>query len=182
MHQAHVQMLWINVLGGTAVLGSYAHGLLTNPGRGNDLWGGVPESLRPLYGLGMLAATVGYFCYTYYLFFRLDPEAVQVGGLFGFGVFNLIYLLILIPSALWMPLTFRMLESPGPVLWLVIRGVLALVGIGSAALVAALVLVEPKQPAWAHVLAVAGAVAFFLHTAVLDGLVWPAYFTVGDAP
>jgi hypothetical protein len=86
--------------------------------------------------------------------------------------------LILIPSALWMPLTFAMLEAPSDGLWWAIRLTLAAVGVGSLGLLAGLVAVRPSSPSLAHKLAVVGSLAFALQTAVLDAAVWPAFFPV----
>jgi hypothetical protein len=170
-------MVLINLLGGIAVLGSYAYCLSAYPARVGDFWGGVPEGLRPVYTLNMGLAAAGYFAFTYFLMFRLNP--VKVAGVrLDFGVFNAIYALILIPSALWMPLTFAMLEAPSEGLWWTIRLTLAAVGIGALGLLAGLVAVRPSGPSLAHKLGVAGSVAFFSQTAVLDALVWPAYFSV----
>ena len=109
-------MVFINLTGGAAVLGSYAHGLLTHPGAGEVLWGGVPQSVRPFYTAGMFLAAAGYFAFTYFILFRLDPRDTRVYGRFGFNVFNALYAAILIPSALWMPLTFLAVEQSS--LWL----------------------------------------------------------------
>lgn len=178
MHSARRSMLWINVLGGIAVLGSYAIGIATHPETSGEAWGEVPDSLRPLYTVNMLLAAVGYFLFSYFVFFRLDPDSTRIAGRFGFRGFHGLYLLILVPSALWMPLTFAMLEEPSTGLWLAIRGVLALTGIGSVGLLAAILTVEAPRAAWARRLAVVGCLAFCLQTAVLDALVWPAYFPV----
>jgi hypothetical protein len=168
--------LWLNLLGGTAVLGSYAHGLASHPLARAELWGGVPEALRPLYTASMLLAAAGYFAFSFFVLFRLDPERTRVFGRFGFGAFHLLYALILLPSALWMPLTFALLEAPSAALWAAIRVTLALVGLGSLGLVAALASAGPARAPGARALAVAGALAFSLQTAVLDALVWPAFF------
>jgi hypothetical protein len=55
-------LLALNVIGGTAVLASYVVGLGAVPG--DALWGGVPESLRPLYTVNMFLAAAGYFLFT----------------------------------------------------------------------------------------------------------------------
>jgi hypothetical protein len=178
MHSRLRSLLWLNLLGGGAVLGSYAHGLLSNPLTRGDLWGGVPDALRPLYTVSMLLAAAGYFAFSYFVFFRLDPNRTRVAGRFGFGVFHALYALILVPSALWLPLTFEMLEAPSGALWLAIRGVLALVGVGSLGLVAALASARPPDARAARAVALAGAGAFSFQTAVLDAWVWPAYFPV----
>ena len=176
MHPARRSLLVLNVLGGTAVLGSYAWGIQSHPDASGQVWGGVPESLRPIYTVCMLLAAAGYFAYSPLVFFRLDPDHTRIAGGFGFGAFHLLYALVLIPSALWMPLTFAMLDAPSPSLWLAIRAVLALVGLGSLGLVVAVATAQPLRAPIGRALAVAGAIAFSFQTAVLDAIVWPAYF------
>jgi len=177
MHPARRWLLVLNVLGGLAVLGSYAWGIAANPETRGQVWGGVPDSLRPLYTTSMLLAAAGYFAFSPFVFFRLDPERTRIAGGLGFGAFPLLYALVLIPSALWMPLTFAMLDAPSAALWAAIRTVLALVGIGSLGLVAAVATAQPPDAApLARAVAVVGALAFSFQTAILDALVWPAYF------
>jgi hypothetical protein len=169
-------MLWINLLGGAAVLGSYAHGLATHPEGGDALWGGVLPQLRPLYTAGMLLAALGYLAFTCFLLVHLEPDKARVGRRFGFRLFTWLYVGILIPSALWMPLTWRMIEQPSAALWWGIRAILAAVGLAALGMVVALGMCWPKAPRWAHHLALVGSIVFLLHTGVLDALVWPAVF------
>jgi hypothetical protein len=176
LHPARRLFAAINVLGGVAVLGSYALGIAAHPDTRGEVWGGVPQGLRPLYTVSMLLAAAGYFAFSGFVWLRLDPERTRIAGRFGFGLLNALYALILAPSALWMPLTFEMLEAPSAGLWAAIRLVLAAVGLGSLGLLAALLAVRPREPAWAHALAVAGCAAFAVQTALLDALVWPAFF------
>ena len=51
----------INGFGGLCVLGSYAHGLITNPSIRSGLWGAIPDSLRLYYTIFMFLAASGYF-------------------------------------------------------------------------------------------------------------------------
>jgi hypothetical protein len=176
MHAKKWLMVAINLLGGSAVLGSYAWGFVTHADAGQALWGGVPAGLRPFYTAGMFLAAAGYFSFTYFLLLRLDPNSTRIFGRFGFGGFNALYAAILIPSALWMPLTFRTLESAGSGWGWTVRIVLAVVGLASLGLFFALWKVKPQQPRWAHRLAVVGSAAFCLQTAVLDAIVWAAFF------
>jgi hypothetical protein len=171
-------LLWLNLIGGVAVLGSYVHGLASNPLTRGAVWGEVPEALRPFYTVNMLLAAAGYFAFSFFVFRRLDLARTRVAGGFGYGAFHVLYALILIPSALWLPLTFEMLESPSAGLWLAIRGVLALVGLGSLGLMLALASAGPHQAPGARRAALVGAAFFTFQTAVLDALVWPAYFPV----
>jgi hypothetical protein len=171
-------LIGVNIGGGIAVLGSYAYGLLSTPNAGEVLWGDVPLGLRPLYTVSMLLAAVGYFPFTGYLLFGINPERTQIAGRLGYGWFVWLYVLILLPSAFWMPLTFMVRTAWSPELWIVIRVVLTLVGLGSLALLAALLALTPQPRGWSYAMAVAGAVAFCVQTALLDACVWPAFFPV----
>ena len=106
-------LLVINIIGGIAVIGSYIQGLMIHTNGGGILWGGVPQSIRPIYGVSMLLAALGYFAFLYYILFRLEPGEVQIAGRFGYYLFYIIFLGILVPSALWMPLTFSAAANPG---------------------------------------------------------------------
>jgi len=170
-------MIFINLIGGIAVLGSYAHGVLTHPGAGDILWGGVPYGIRPFYTVGMFLAAAGYFAFTNFLL-RLDPNDTQVTRRFGFGLFNALYAAILIPSALWMPLTFLAVEQSSLALLWIVRVVLAAVGVASLGLFFALMNVKPHRPLWAHRLAVVGSVGFCIQTVLLDAIVWGACFSL----
>jgi hypothetical protein len=178
MHPHKRALAWIVLVGGAAVLVSYAYSLGLDPATQAALWGGVPPALLPAYVASMALATAGYFAFTYFLLFPADPGRVRIAGRFGYRLFQGLYLMILIPSALWLPLTSAMVQQPGSFLWLGIRGVLALVSLGSVGLLLALLTWQPRQPARAYWLAVAGSVAFCFQTTVLDLLLWTALFPV----
>jgi hypothetical protein len=169
-------LLVINVLGGIAVIGSYIVGLKAGAGGANALWGGVPVNIRPIYGISMILAALGYFAFSYFIFFRVVPGEVSIAGRFGFSLFYVIFLLILIASALWMPLTNLYVANPSTGMWIGVRTVLALVGLGSIALLWALLSLETKLPSIPYWLAVAGSAYFAFHTAILDAIIWAALF------
>ena len=166
-------LIALNVVGGTAVLVSYALGVGAVPG--DALWGGVPDGLRPLYTVNMLLAAAGYFLFTPYILFRLNPGTVRVAGRFGYGIFHVLYALVLIPSALWLPLTAHMAEHPSLGAWVSVRIVLALAALGAFGLMVSVVRLgtgAPRGRRWA----IAGLVPFCLQIVVLDAFVWPAFF------
>ncbi len=111
-------LIWINALGGIAVLGSYAWSVLAHPGSGGDFWGGVPAAMQSGYTVTMLLAVAGYFAFTRFVF-RLRPAQVKIADRFDYRSFQLIYALILVPSALWMPAHVR--DDPGPQRWPLVR-------------------------------------------------------------
>jgi hypothetical protein len=176
MHTQKWLMIFINVIGGIAVLGSYVIGILAHPDASQILWGGVPQRIRSFYTAGMFLAATGYFVFTYFILFRQNPIDTHIANRFGYGLFNILYTIILAPSALWMPLTFLAIEQASPgILWLV-RIDLWVVATASLSLLLALLNVEPRQPRWAHRLAIVGSFGFCLQTVVLDALVWVTFY------
>jgi len=176
MATQHIILLVINIIGGAAVIGSYIYGLNAQSGGANILWGGVPSNIRPVYTVSMILSALGYFAFLYYIFFRLDPAQTSVAGISGFTLFYVIFLLMLVPSALWMPLTNVYVGNPGTGMWVLVRTVLAIVGLASIALFLALLTLQGKVPGVSHWLAVVGSGYFAFHTAILDAVVWAALF------
>jgi hypothetical protein len=176
MTTQQIILLVINIVGGAAVILSYVFGLNAQAGGANVLWGGVPASIRPLYTVSMIISALGYFAFFYFILFRLAPGEVVIGGRFGFSLFYAIFLGILVPSVLWMPLTNVYVGNPSLGVWVGVRVVLALVGIASIALVWALLSLQPKVPGVAYWLAVVGSAYFAFHTAILDAVVWAALY------
>ena len=59
-----------------------------------------------------------------------------------------------------------------------IRLDLAVVGLASLGLLACVATIGPRPPIWLHFLAFFGCLAFCFQTAILDALVWTAFFPV----
>jgi hypothetical protein len=124
----------------------------------------------------MILSALGFFAFIYFILFRLVPGEVLIGGRFGFSLFYAIFLVILVASAFWMPLTNAYVGNPSTGMWIGIRTVLALVGLGSIALMLALLTLQTKVPGISYWLAVAGSGYFAFHTAILDAIVWASLF------
>jgi hypothetical protein len=176
MKAAQRNLVAINVLGGLLVLGSYAWGFLARPDAMGALWGGVPESARGLYTINMFLAAGGYFLFTPYLIFRLLPQLESNSNSLVPTLCTCFYLAILVPSALWLPMTAAMVAAPSLPLWISIRLVLALVALGSAGLLSALALTRAQDRQRGHTAALLGLLPFSLQTVVLDAVVWPLFF------
>ena len=84
----------------------------------------------------------------------------------------------MVPSALWLPLTTAMVQQSKDLLWLAVRLVLLVVGLGAVILLVSLLGLRPRRPAKAYWFAVAGSAAFCLQTSVLDLFVWTALFPI----
>jgi len=166
----------VSLIGGSAVIGSYIYGIATHPGQGNDLWGGIPEGVRTIYTVSMLLSAVGYLLFFFHILFRVDPAQVALPGGRGYAFFHVPFLLILLPSAFWMTLTFQWLANPATGTWIATRLVLFTVAFGSVLMtyfLAQLKTTAPEQFWWPAVL---GAAWFTFHTLILDAIVWPILF------
>jgi hypothetical protein len=172
MGTQQIILLIINILGGAAVMLSYVYGLRGQAGGANVLWGNVSASIRPLYTVSMIISAIGYFAFIYYILFRIEPAQSNV----SYYLFYVIFLVILVASACWMPLTNLYVSHPGTGFWIGVRVVLALVGLGSIALVWALLALHADVRGIAFWLAVAGAGYFAFRTVVLDAIIWAALF------
>jgi hypothetical protein len=169
--------IWVNLLGGAAVIGSYILGFLTRPDASTALWGGVPESIRPLYTAGMILAAAGYLTvFTYFL--RADKWELRIGNWGGFSLLTGLYLLILVPSALWMPMSIWALASSSEALAWLVRLDLVLVGAGAIGVLLALLREKSGRSSAFHSLAVLGSAALCLQTVVMDAVIWSSLFRV----
>jgi hypothetical protein len=168
-------LIIINILGGLLVLASYAWGFLVEPKAGDILWGGVPASLRPVYTISMFLAAAGYFVFSIFIL-HLDPERTKILNWPGFKVFNILFAVILIPSALWLPLTMLALNHASQLFVWFVRLDLVLVALGSLGLLYALIKVHPRKTAWLQRLAIIGGLLFIFQTVILDAVIWAANF------
>jgi hypothetical protein len=166
---------WIIVIAGSAVIASYAYGFFAHPGALSQMWDVVPGALRAPYVVSIGLATISFFLFTAFLL-RVDSSRVVVGDRWGYTLFLWLYLLILIPSALYVPLGVAMVQRPSSGLWIAIRLVLVLVALGAWGLEVALATMRPREPAALYWLAVAGSAIFAFHTTVLDAIAWPTFY------
>jgi hypothetical protein len=175
MHPEKRLLAVLIILGGTAVLGSYVYGFAFWPDALAAMWGGVPDAIRPLYTGWMFVAATGFFVYSSLFLLRTDPDTARVlGG--GYRRITLCYALVLVGSALWMPLTKVLLDAPGGGNWWLVKSALYAVAAGSIGIVVACARIEPNPSPGLRRAALLGALAFSFQTVVLDALIWPALF------
>ena len=167
----------INVVGGIAVLGSYAYGFVAYPDAVAALWGDVPEGLIGVYTGNMFLAATGYLLVFAYLLSQVPTDTRTGNGGLLFERLNMLYGAVLFCSALWMPLSFALLDAPNQDLWWCIRAVLLTTGI-AAIVIGLQVHRHAVQRGRLFKVALAGYLFFCLQTAVLDALIWPAFFPI----
>lgn len=168
--------LLVNVAGGAAVIGSYIAGIVSHPALVNNLWGKVTPLSKAMYMSLMPLAAIGYLIFASYILFQLDARKALVANIYGYEIFSIIFIAILLPSALWMPLSLKVQETGDMQLWWAVRIVLFVVGLAALALLAALLMLNQKDPALFYWLAVGGAAIFFVQTGIVDAFIWPVLY------
>jgi hypothetical protein len=176
MHWESIVLLVVIALGGAAVIGSYVVGLRGKEGAADAFWGGVPAKVRTIYGVSMILSAAGFLAVLYYVLFKLNPPDVAIADRFGFNLFFPIFIVILAPSALWMPLTKYYLAGPSTLRWVLVRIVLFLVGLASIELAWSFFALNVDGRDAAFWAAAIGACYFAFHTFVLDAVFWAALF------
>ena len=169
-------LLLINIIFGSLVLFSYYNGVTKNPDLSLKLWGGVPEILRPYIVGSMFIAAFGYFFFTYNFIVNVDLQSTKFFGKFSTLYLYAIYLLILIPSSLWIDLTFKYMESGLTIDWLYVVSILYCVGISSVFLFLFIIDSGDASKQFIYLASFIGGCFFVFHTLFLDGILWTSFF------
>ena len=119
----------------------------------------------------MFTAAIGYLLFTYNFLVNIDANKIFLKK-FNYFHLNIIYLLLLIPSMLWINLTFRYMNSGSVIDWLVVILMLFIVAISSILLL--LFTINTKKQHYP--LYVLGALLFTFHTVFFDAILWTIFF------
>ena len=168
-----VLLAWIHLSLGAAVPTSYLAAARIWPEHVPSLWGMLPQAWRFPYTVSMVAAAVGYLVFSYYLASAAVAYVARGSEKAWAKRVCVGQLAVLIPSALWMPLTLFAL-SAGKAWLAIIQIVLALVALGTIYL-ASLIWRSGHRPALRRI-ALLGVAAFAWQTVALDACLWPQYF------
>jgi hypothetical protein len=165
----------VQLLGGTAVLGSYADGLIRHPNPA-VLWGTIPAEAIGPYTACMPLAALGYLTACWFLLRGIHPSRVMLGGL-GYGAFVGAFAVLTLASALWMPLSLAAVDAQAGWLWTWIQVDLAATALSSLFILAGLWSVRTASGgSWSWRCAMVGWLFLCWQTVVLDCLVWPRFF------
>ena len=123
----------------------------------------------------MFISAIGYFFFTTNFVLNVNLEEKKFLGKFPGWTLHIVYLLILIPSALWIDLTFQYLKTGVPLHWVYVLSALYCVGLSSILLF--LFVVDSGNTTQSiYLFSVIGAGFFVFHTMFLDGLLWTIFF------
>ena len=173
MHK--ILLVILNIIFGSLVLLSYYNGINKHPELSLKLWGGVPKILHTFIISFMFVGAIGYFFFTAHLLLNIDSNYMFFGK-FNYWYLHIIYLLILIPSALWMDLTFLYMNDSTTMNWAYVVSCLYCVAFFSVVLFLFIVDTNVDKSHWLYLPAVLGSLAFAFHTVFLDGLIWTFFF------
>ena len=137
--------------------------------------GSSSGSLRTFIVASMFISAIGYFFFTTNFVLNVNLEEKKFLGKFPGWTLHIVYLLILIPSALWIDLTFQYLKTGVPLHGVYVLSALYCVGLSSILLF--LFVVDSGNTTQSiYLFSVIGAGFFVFHTMFLDGLLWTIFF------
>jgi len=171
-----IALIFINIIFGSLVLLSYYKGVNREPELSLKLWGGVPKVLQPYIVASMFISALGYFFFTANFLLNVNSEEVKFLGKFNYWSLCVVYLFILIPSALWIELSFSYMKSGDVNTWYYAIFTLYCVAIFSVILLLFTVDTYVDNNSKLYLLSVLGASLFTFHTLFLDGLIWTFFF------
>jgi hypothetical protein len=171
-----ILLLLLNVIFGSLVLWSYYSGVTKNPDLSLKLWGGVPEILRNYIVGFMFISAIGYFFFTYNFLVNVDLKNTIFLERFPSWSLHIVYLLILIPSSLWMDLTFRYMNSGSNLDWIYVISALYCVALSSIFLLLFIIDSGDPEKKFIYLASFIGGGCFVFHTLFLDGLIWTIFF------
>ena len=173
-----IVLLIINLVFGSMVLLSYYLGVNKIKNQGQDpmiLWGAVPETLQPFIVACMFLGAIGYFFFTYNFLVNVDPDKVLFLNKFKYWTLYVLYLLVFIPSMLWIYQTINYIDSGTQLDWIITVSLLFTVAIASIFLLLFTIDLRVENK-FMYLASVIGASLFTFHTLFLDGLVWTIFY------
>ena len=167
----------VNVIGGIAVLGSYAMGIGFFPEYRDDLWGGVQGRWKTALTVSMLLAATGYITFCYFALTR------DSGYFFGSGVFlgeyfvPVITAVFLLTAALWMPATITYMHTNDQIWWFITVGLLWATAVSLVILTATVSLSESASISYIEkMVSMAGLLLITAHCLFMDAVTWVQLF------
>ena len=178
MNTQQVLFLTINLIGGLAVLGSYAIGLGMFPEYREALWGEVRGGLRTAIVISMLFAALGYLAFCYVALFQNGLGDFNKSDWLNSYTLSILVAVFLISATFWMPSAIAYLKFLNTY-WLVICIVsLWVTAISLAALVGIVITSDVEIIGSAsHYVAIIGIGLITFHCLVFDAIIWSIMFT-----
>ena len=172
------QFLLINIIGGILVLGGYVIALINHPETRNELWGGVPENLRPWITTFMFISAFGYCFAMYYLIFDEGLELSFFWEKFDYQIIMILLIVFLLTAALWIHTAFSYISTGSKILWNFVQLELLLTGISIFFITLGLASATGVKNTSFHFYSVFGLSVISFHCLILDAYLWLSKFPV----
>ena len=168
--------LVVNLVGGVAVLLSYALMLMWYPEHRESLWGGVGGGLRKLFVLSMLIAAVGYLTFLYLVTSKGVAGVSNGEGLLVTYAPSVLCGIFLTASTTWMPLTVAYLNTESELLWILAVTSLWITVVSLLAMAFVIFRSDAGMDYGNRYIALSGLIYISFHCLVLDAIVWVSKF------
>ena len=174
------QFLWINLIGGIAVLGGYIIALIYHPETRTDLWGDVPINWRPWIVTSMFFAGFGY-CYAIYYMVYNDGLSLQFfWGRVDAAKMIILLILFLSSASLWIHTTFSYIDSPTYLKWAFVQAELWITAFSILLMTIGLATASGVEQPLKHNISILGLSLISFHCLVLDAMLWINKFPRSD--
>ena len=123
----------------------------------------------------MFVGALGYFFFTYNFLFNVSTEQLFFKR-FSYWSLHLLYLLVFIPSMLWIGQIIKYIDTGSMVDWVLVVTMLLTVAMASIFLFLFTIDLRVEKNTFIYLASVIGAAVFAFHTLFLDGLIWITFF------
>ena len=169
-------LLLVNIIGGVAVLSSYALCIILFPDTREVLWGEISGGLKNFFVISMLIAAVGYISYLSITLINPDLGQFRNTLFLGPNTISILSSLFLISATLWMPASVIYIKNPSLLMWLIM--VFSL-WITALSILTIFVLSLNSSFESKQVFKIISSIGLFyisFHCLILDGIIWVAKF------
>ena len=167
----NIVFLLTNIVLGLGVILSYLWGIIYNDDP-SLLWGRVNENHIPYIVLSMLLGAIGYLIFSSFFLYIKKLNSLTFKQ---FKYLINLYICILFPSSLWMPLSVLYLNTGNKLI--LVTDLLCLYIVGLSALLLTKFIIDNKiENSMIWKLSVIGGLQFVFHTLILDAVYWGINF------
>tara|TARA_A100001037_G_C15109675_1_gene618308 strand:+ start:1031 stop:1567 length:537 start_codon:yes stop_codon:yes gene_type:complete len=170
---AQTIFLIVNLIGGAAVLGSYAFGLGYFPEYRNELWGGIYGIWRNVLVTSMLLSGAAYLTFCYFIIFRADIDAYGIHFILGPQTITLLTALFLLSATLWMPSAILYMHTENNIWWIFTVGALWITALSLLSLTGMYAFsANGSIPVFDRIICTVSLSIITLHCLVIDAIIW----------
>ena len=168
---------FINIIGGTLVLGSYVVCIYLYPEYRESFWGGIQGSTRKFFVFSMLPAAVVYLLFFYCAVFKRESCIFEYRCLLSHNNINILCIIFLSASSIWMPALVMYFKTDFIFWWVIVVGVLWITALSLVSML--FVVISSDTPlSFYKSVSICGLSYIIFHCLILDAVIWVAKLPV----